>query len=76
MEKTTAAPTVQYRSAQEVQLRYGVSASSLWRWVKEGIFPKPVYFGSRRRWNEADLVAWEARRRAAGGAGDAGVANG
>lgn len=33
---------------------------SLWRWLNdpEMNFPKPVYIGKRRYWQEAEIIAW------------------
>ena len=59
------APTAEprYLGAAEVKRRLSVSDCSLWRWIREGKFPQPSYFGSRRRWLEADIVSWELERR-------------
>lgn len=33
--------------------------SSLYRWMKEGTFPKPLKLGERRvRWNKKDVDKW------------------
>lgn len=48
-------------SAKDVRdLCGGVSDMSLWRWLNdpEMNFPKPVYIGKRRYWQEAEIIAW------------------
>ncbi len=44
----------------EVANRYSVSRPTIWRWVKEGRFPKPIKLGiGSTRWRYSDLEAWE-----------------
>ncbi len=44
----------------EVAVRYGVSRPTIWRWTKNGNFPKPVKLGAgSTRWRASDLEAWE-----------------
>lgn len=44
----------------EVAVRYGVSRPTIWRWTKNGKFPKPVKLGAgSTRWRASDLEAWE-----------------
>lgn len=44
----------------EVAVRYGVSRPTIWRWTKNGNFPKPVKLGvGSTRWRATDLEAWE-----------------
>lgn len=44
----------------EVAVRYGVSRPTIWRWTKNGSFPKPVKLGAgSTRWRASDLEAWE-----------------
>jgi predicted DNA-binding transcriptional regulator AlpA len=41
--------------------RYGIGRTKLWRDVKTGRFPAPVYLpGGQRRWRLAQLLEWEA----------------
>ena len=35
-----------------------VSDMTLWRWLNERNFPKPVYIGNRRFWKESEIIAW------------------
>lgn len=58
-----------FLSAKSVRDRYdSVSDMTLFRWLRDPrmAFPAPIYFGRRRYWKLADLVAWE-RSRAPGG---------
>jgi prophage regulatory protein len=44
----------------EVAIRYGVSRPTIWRWTKNGKFPKPVKLGAgSTRWRSSDIEAWE-----------------
>jgi predicted DNA-binding transcriptional regulator AlpA len=59
-----------YLPARKVWERYGVTAMSLHRWLrdKEMDFPQPTYLGRLRYWRLSSLEAWErqqARRKAA-----------
>ncbi|TPK57368.1 DNA-binding protein [Mesorhizobium sp. B2-4-19] len=45
--------------------RYHISPMTIWRWLKSDLgFPRPLYIGRNRYWQENDLVEWEASRRA------------
>jgi len=45
-----------------VAKRYAVSENTVWRWLREGNFPKPKRLGQRStRWRLADLESWEER---------------
>lgn len=47
--------------------RYGVSRSTWWRWLAEGVIPSPVKIGPRAtRWKLSDLMQWEQQRSEAG----------
>lgn len=44
----------------EVAIRYNISRSTVWRWVKANQFPKPIKFGlASTRWRIKDLESWE-----------------
>lgn len=50
-----------YLTDLDVAARYGVSRVSIWRWVREGIFPSPKKIGQRlKRWDIDDLLGYEA----------------
>lgn len=45
--------------------RYPVSASTVWRWVARGEFPRPIKLaGGTAAWRVQDVLAWEAERAA------------
>jgi predicted DNA-binding transcriptional regulator AlpA len=52
--------------ARQLQIRYGVSDMSIWRWLNDQSlnFPKPIYIRRRRFWKLAELEAWERARSA------------
>jgi predicted DNA-binding transcriptional regulator AlpA len=58
-EATKTISNGRWLTAEEVRNHFQISESTLWRIVKSGEFPKPFYLGSRRRWREADIVAFE-----------------
>lgn len=44
----------------EVAIRYNISRPTIWRWVKQGKFPKPVKLGGgTSRWKLSELEVWE-----------------
>ena len=53
----------------EVRRRVGgVSGTTLWRWQREGKFPKHLQIGPNTvGWRESDIEAWIAERAAAAG---------
>jgi prophage regulatory protein len=51
-----------YRLSQLKQ-QLSVSRSSIWAWVKEGSFPKPIKLGKNcTAWNADDIHAWVEER--------------
>ncbi|MBT5268252.1 MAG: AlpA family phage regulatory protein [Candidatus Marinimicrobia bacterium] len=52
-----------YQSDKQVAYRFVVSRATIWRWVKEGKFPKPVKLSPGcTRWKLSDVEQWEAAR--------------
>ncbi|MEY8840377.1 helix-turn-helix transcriptional regulator [Cribrihabitans sp. XS_ASV171] len=53
----------QFISSSQVQARYNISRSSLYRWQEnpEIRFPAPLKIGHRILWRETDLDAFDAR---------------
>lgn len=55
-------PTKFYRLPQ-VKAYLGVSGSSIWAWVKQGKFPKPIKLSENTTaWSAADVEAWAQSR--------------
>jgi prophage regulatory protein len=47
-------------SAADVRRRVGVGATTLWRWIRAGAFPRPRYTpGGQRRWAADEVERWE-----------------
>lgn len=47
----------------DVEARTGLSRSTLYAWMAEGKFPKPVALGARLvAWRESEIDAWLAAR--------------
>lgn len=47
----------------EVQHRVGLGRSTIYRWMSEGKFPKPVQLGGYAvAWTEEEIDAWMSRR--------------
>jgi len=62
MPSTVASHKIFYR-LPEVKQRIGVSASSIWSWVKQGKFPKPIRLSENCTAWEAEAVdRWAAER--------------
>lgn len=53
----------EYSSDKEVSAWYAVSRATIWRWVAEGHFPKPIKFSQGcSRWRRSDLLEWESAK--------------
>jgi len=49
-------------SVEQVAQRYEVSSASIWRWVRQGRFPKPVKIGPRStRWRRKSIDDHDAK---------------
>lgn len=56
--------TETYLSVEDVAARYDVSKDTIWRWRREGDFPKPIKLGPRiTRWRLSDLEKHESQCR-------------
>src|SRR5262245_25237598 len=64
MPKNETHETERYLPAREVWARYGISAMTGHRWLRDAklSFPKPTIINKRRYWLLADLIAWERQR--------------
>ena len=48
---------------KEVQHRVGLGRSTIYRWMADGRFPKPVHLGGHAvAWSQDDLDDWIAQR--------------
>lgn len=58
--------TETYLSDAQIAARIGVSRNSVWRWVRNGTFPKPIKLSERvTRWRASEVEAWAAERERA-----------
>ena len=57
---TPQPPLAGKRLISRAELREFVSVSdmALWRWIKFGKIPPPIYIGRRRYWRQSDLESW------------------
>ena len=52
---------------KEVKMRVGLGRSTIYRWISEGNFPKPVKLGVQSvAWRENDIDYWVSSRTSAG----------
>jgi prophage regulatory protein len=48
-----------YQTRQQLEKLFKVSPATIYRWIKEGSFPKPVRLGANMvRWKASDIEAW------------------
>ncbi len=47
----------------EIGRRTGKHPTTIRRWIKDGKFPQPVWIGSRRAWDLAEVEAWIAAQQ-------------
>ena len=53
---------------QQVETRCGLSTSSIYRFMRDGLFPEPIRVGRRAvRWLAREIDAWLAARPRASG---------
>jgi prophage regulatory protein len=56
-------PRLSILRRKEVQARTGLSRSTIYLYIKAGLFPKPVALGPRAvGWIESDVSDWIAKR--------------
>lgn len=52
-----------YLTLKEVTANIKIASSTLYRWIDDGKFPRPVRLGENCvRWRVADLKAWQESR--------------
>jgi prophage regulatory protein len=66
-EVTTMAQTIQREPAflrrRQVEARTGLARSTIYQYIKDGVFPRPVPLGPRAvGWLESDVSEWIAGR--------------
>jgi prophage regulatory protein len=63
---TTQAPTAHTLiKCHEIQADFTLSRATIYRWMKEGKFPKPTHLGTNMvRWKKSDIDNWLAEREA------------
>ena len=63
---TTQAPTANTLiKCHEIQADFTLSRATIYRWMKEGKFPKPIHLGTNMvRWKKSDIDNWLAEREA------------
>ena len=59
------APPTAYMTVKQLADRYQVCNISVYRWVREGKFPKPIKLVGATRWRMSDVLAWEAEQQGA-----------
>lgn len=53
-----------YLTDKDIYLSRKISRSHFFNMVREGVFPKPIKFGSASRWSAQDVADWEAKQKA------------
>ena len=55
-----------YKTRHELEKLLKVSPATIYRWIKEGNFPKPVRLGANMvRWKISDIEAWMTQKEIA-----------
>ena len=48
-----------YQTRHQLEKLFKVSPATIYRWIKEGKFPKPVRLGANMvRWKASDIEEW------------------
>ena len=48
-----------YQTRQQLEKLFKVSPATIYRWIKEGRFPKPIHLGANMvRWKVSDIESW------------------
>ena len=56
--QTDSASQVRLISKPEVLDRVGVTFPTIWKWMREGKFPRSRQLGSKSCWIESEVEAW------------------
>ena len=55
-----------YQTRQQLEKLFKVSQATIYRWIKEGNFPKSVRLGPNMvRWKASDIQEWMDKKEAA-----------
>ncbi|MFP5481151.1 MAG: helix-turn-helix transcriptional regulator [Alphaproteobacteria bacterium] len=52
-------------TAREVAEHFNCNVSTIWRWLRQGILPKPVKIAGSTRWRRSEIEALTADNSAA-----------
>ncbi len=56
-------PTQKIRRRSQVLMHFGISASTLYRWIERDGFPRPIQLGGHSvGWVETEIQAWLSNR--------------
>ncbi len=58
MTENEYSPERRINAAAVRHLCGSVSDMTLWRWLDQRGFPRPVYIASRRYWRQVDVLDW------------------
>lgn len=54
----TNTPTLPaFMSVHDVAAHFGCGVSTVWRWTKNDVLPKPIKIGGATRWRSTDVLA-------------------
>ena len=60
-----------YYLRQDLESLFQISRATIYRWVKEGSFPKPIHLGANMvRWKVSDIEEWIVARETTNLGGD------
>lgn len=45
----------EFYNIEEVRAEFKCATSTIYRWIDQGVFPKPVKFGRMARWTDDDI---------------------
>jgi prophage regulatory protein len=59
-----ASKEIQFFRLSQLKQQLSVSRSTIWSWVKNGTFPKPIKLGKNcTAWNSTDIDNWIKERK-------------
>ena len=60
-----------YQTRQQLEKLFQVSPATIYRWIKEGRFPKPIHLGANMVcWKASDIEVWITDRESTNLKGD------